>query len=483
MSDLKAFCAQFPTGRDTSLIWLGFTSFIILTLGILLPLAPEDYWWYVRVGQQISQTGHIPTVDTFSYTQHGQPMGYHSWLSALFFWGIHTLGGPTLTVLVRAVLITLFYLFIWQACRIASSGPRLASAVTLLAALASSNNWTMRPQTFSYPLFGLMLLLLWYQMVAKGKLLWLLPLIMLMWVNLHGAFVLGFLLVGAIFLGQPDLRKPLSLVLLGMLAATLVNPRFYEVWLYIVTLLTDPSSQQLGPEWQPPTSKGWQGSLFFAWLLLFAPLVGLSKNRLTGSHWLWFLIFGWMALSGLRYVIWFTAILAPLTAHLLPPVMGRYADSFVPRGIPLFNRAIVLMLLLFALLLLPGVREHWWPDAPPVLTANTPVEATAWLAEQPQLPGPLWSHISFSSYLIYALPSRPVWSDTRLELYPLDQSQRYLAISGAAPDWQTLLDDEGINLLMVDKIEQANLFTMLHRSETWQLQYEDPRVAIFSRQD
>lgn len=478
LTELRQFRNSLPTGQDTSLVWLGLLLFIILVIGVLLPLIPEDYWWYVRLGQEISRTGQIPQVDTFSSTQAGQPIVYHSWLSAVILWLMHHWGGLTLTVLGRAVLLAGLYGFVWQSCRFAGAGPRLASGVTLLAALASSYNWMMRPQTFSYPLFGLMVLLLWYQ---PGRLRWLLPLIMALWVNLHGAFILGFGLVGAVFLGGESDRKTTLVILGAMFLASLVTPRGFGAWTYVLTLLTDPSSQQLGTEWRPPTNEGWQGTLFFGWLLLFAPLAAMSPARLSLTHWLWFLIFGWMAMSGVRYVIWFTIILAPLTAHLLAPLIGHYTDSRLTTGLPTLNRAIVGLLFLLVIPLLPGLREQWWPDAPPVLSANTPVEATTWLAARPDLPGPLWSHISFSSYLIYALPERPVWSDTRLELYPLEQSERYLTISKAAPGWQDLLAEEQIRLLMIDRVMQANLFEAVQQSTEWQLAYEDNRVAIFSR--
>ena len=56
-------------------------------------------------------------------------------------------------------------------------------------------------------------------------------------------------------------------------------------------------------------NRGWQANLFFAWLLVFVPLAALSPRKLSLLEWVIFLFFGWMALIGLRYVIWFTFIL------------------------------------------------------------------------------------------------------------------------------------------------------------------------------
>ncbi|HXW00472.1 MAG TPA: hypothetical protein VEC93_18790, partial [Anaerolineae bacterium] len=228
-----------PGLKTIGLPWLSLTLFVILSIAFLLPIQPNDYWWYVRLGQEISQNKVIPTVDSFSYTQAGQPIVYHSWLSALLFWVLHAGGGVPLTVLVRGILLVSFYIFIWQTVRLAGSGPRLASALTLLAALTGSHNWAMRPQLFALPLFSLALLILWRWQQGQGRHIWLLPVITVLWVNLHGSFVLIFLLAGSAFVGKDVDRRTLLKVILAMVLASFLNPRGLGSWGYVLTLLTD----------------------------------------------------------------------------------------------------------------------------------------------------------------------------------------------------------------------------------------------------
>mgnify|MGYP001026494611 CR=1 FL=1 len=72
--------------RDTaSFLWLALILSIAGALAILLPVTPNDYWWYLRLGGDILGTGAIPTVDTFTYSQLGTPVVYHSWASAIIF--------------------------------------------------------------------------------------------------------------------------------------------------------------------------------------------------------------------------------------------------------------------------------------------------------------------------------------------------------------------------------------------------------------
>jgi hypothetical protein len=440
----------------------------------------------------------VPTVDTLSYTQAGQPVVYHAWLSAVIYWGLNAAGGVTLTSLAHGFVLATFYVLVWLTSRRAGAGPKLAAVLTLLAALVGSNNWAVRPQIFAYPLFGLALWVLCRWQQGQKGLLWLLPLTTLLWVNLHGSFVLIFLLVGAALIactpiqighwtcnkgmgaGEGD-RRALVWTLIAMVLASWLNPLGPAEWVSAFSTISNPSNQLFSMEWGPPVNTGWQMNLFFGWLLLFAPLVAFSPARLSRLHWLWFVGFGWLALSGVRYVVWFLALLPCLSARLLAPTIGARLDRPVTRGSPALNRLIVALLLALPLALLPGVRERWWPGAPPALSANTPVAAVRWLAQRPELPGPLWSDFAFASYLTYALPERPVWIDSRFYPFPPEQWQRYLEISNAAPGWEALLAKDDVALMLIDVPGQDRLLTALEQSPHWCQQYRDEVAAIFSR--
>jgi hypothetical protein len=472
-----------PVRERTSadLLWIGLALFVILTIAFLLPIPPNDYWWYVRIGQDTVRARAVPTVDTLSYTQADQPVVYHAWLSAVLYWTLNEAGGVTLTILAHGLVLATFYVLVWLTCRRAGAGPKLAAVLTLLAALAGSNNWAVRPQIFAYPLFGLALWALWRWQQGQKNLLWLLPLITLAWVNLHGSFVLIFLLTGAALLAGEGDRRALVWTLIAMVAASWLNPLGPAEWISAFSTIGNPSNQLFSMEWGPPINTGWQMNLFFGWLLLFAPLVALSPARLSRLHWLWFAGLGWLALSGVRYVVWFLALLPCLSARLLAPTVGARLDRPVTRGSPVLNRLIVALLLALPLALLPGVRERWWPDAPPALASNTPVAAIRWLAQRPDLPGPLWSDFAFASYLTYVLPERPVWIDSRFYPFPPEQWQRYLEISNAAPGWETLLAEDDVALVLIDLPGQDRLRRALEQSPHWCQQYRDDVAAIFSR--
>ena len=513
---------------SAAILWLGLVLLIALSIAFLLPVTPQDYWWYLRIGHDTLASGAVARLDTLTFTRTGTAVDYQSWGAAVLFWLVYHLGGLALTVLLRVVLVAITYTLVWATARRAGAGRLGASLVLLAAVLTSSNNWSVRPQLLAYPLFALAIFILYRwqhgeerfntiprkstagqaatkeheekkpkEIVSSSPLgnfeplvlknffqkgqnaVYWLPLIMLVWVNLHGSFVMLILLAGAaLVFGRGD-RRSLGLAFAGVLLATLANPRGFGAWTYVFSSLTVPSSQLFSAEWLPPVNSGWQMNIFFAWLLGFPLLAALSARKLDRLEWTWFLGFGLLALWGERYVIWFVLILVVLTAGLLTDWEKKYLGGSEQTR-PVFNLALGVIFMLLPLVFLPGLRSTWWKQAPPA-TENTPMAATTWLAAHPDLPGPLWSEIGFSSYLEFALPQRPTWIDTRFEVFPVKQWQAYQAITDARYDWESLLDAAGVNLLMVSPQNQPQLLSALENSQGWYAIYRNDEAVIYRR--
>jgi hypothetical protein len=250
-------------------------------------------------------------------------------------------------------------------------------------------------------------------------------------------------------------------------------------------LVSNTAVQAYSREWQKPSADTWQTQLYFGWHLIWPLGLVLTSRRLTRLEWVWFLGFGWLGLSGLRHIVWDVYMLTLLSARLvggwthpwlarLPRFPARYTH-------PLFHAALGVVLAISPLGLLPGIRERWWSGPAIPVYRNTPVAATQWLAQHPSLPGPLWAELAFSSYLVFALPERPVWIDTRFEVYPPEQWERYLAINRADADWQRLLDEAGVNMLMLSVTQQPRLVEVVSRSTVWCDVYADDLAQIFAR--
>jgi len=469
------------SSRSYDLLWLSLALMPLITLSFLFAIVPQDYWWVVRVGQETVLNGAVPTVETMSWTSAGRPIVYEPWLAGVFFWWVYDLGGASLTFLLRGLLIGLTYGMIWLLVRQAS-GPRLATVLILLVGLASSNNWQMRAQLFAYPLFALCLYALIRWQSGSNRTVWLLPVATVLWANLHGSFILPFLLTGAALVFGNGNRRFLFIALVLMFAGNLLNPQGIHLWGHVAFMLTTPSNQAYSVEWQPPANAGWQMNIFFAWILLFAPVTALSTHKLSILEWIWFLGFGWLAVSGLRYVIWFLFILTILTAAPLAALTRNKLDGAVKSFFPVFNVAFACLFLSLSLFYLPGIRETWWTEAPSAYAMDmTPFGAEKWLKEHPDVPGPLWNDYVFGSYLLFGLPSRPISIDSRFFPFPPEQMEEYQQISHGSPLWESVFERDGINLLLLSIETQAELIENVESSDEWCEQYRDKTAVIFSR--
>ncbi len=67
-------------------LWLSPAISLVLLIAFLLPLQPQDYWWYLRLGRDTLAMDAFPRVDTLSFTRAGHPLIYQLWLSALLLW-------------------------------------------------------------------------------------------------------------------------------------------------------------------------------------------------------------------------------------------------------------------------------------------------------------------------------------------------------------------------------------------------------------
>ena len=484
------------------------------TLVSVRPVPQHDFWWHARVGQQIVQQRAIPTTDTFSFTAQGRPMFYQSWLSEVLLFGLLRLGELPLAILAQALIVTTTYGGLYWLCRDASEGNfRLAVFTTLWALFAASNNWAIRPQSFSFLPFFLFLWVLHRHARGQRAPLWILPVVMIVWVNLHGAFILGPIWAVLTLLGmmldrfrQADDRAPrrsltpLAGAMVALFPAMLINPRGLGVVQYVVSLLTNRPSQQLIMEWRQPDIHSFQARLFYTLLLACLLAFAKSYRRLRWADLLPFLAFAWMGLTSIRYVVWFGLIAAPLLAETLAGQGGfaenvRWAKFKRGRwgkmlfegqagGYPGFTVWIVVLILLEVAIALPWNKAHLPlpPAVASLTTPDTPVAATRYLLDH-DVPGPLFHDMGYGSYLIWAAwPRVRVFADPRVELYPLDQWLDYAAISAARYDYEGLLDSYGIHSLMVDRVSQPALVAAVIRPNSgWKTLYDDGRTVILER--
>ncbi|HEY90066.1 MAG TPA: hypothetical protein G4N98_10125 [Thermoflexia bacterium] len=472
------------------------------------PLRPHDFWWHLKIGQQIVATGAIPTVDTFSLTQAGAPYTYWVfWLMESAFYLLYRQGGPALIILAQSLLITLAYgLVLWNAQQRAQSW-RIAALVTLGAVALGIPDWNVRPQVIAFPLAALLLAAIQtYRRRPRWWLLLCFPLCIWVWANSHGTFPIGFVVM---FLWLADeswqllhthlvkaTERPAPpwgplVALLASAGACLLTPQGYGIFGYVVQMGGDPRIQHLVPEWAPPTFATPGGTLFLLAVLGSAAVLALSPRRPNLYQLGTFLGFAFLGLHTSRGSIWFGLVMAPILAEHLAQISEKASERKSEKASERVGRQTLqnwLNALLAGLLLVGAVLSLPWFKAslplPPlkagVISAETPVAATRFLLRE-KPPGPLFHELAYGSYLIWAAaPEYRVFVDTRIELYPLEIWKDYLAISQANGDWEAELAGYGVQTLMLSRVKQPALIEAARQSTEWGIIYEDEQTVIFT---
>ncbi|MGQ9549275.1 MAG: hypothetical protein ACUVSY_15505 [Roseiflexus sp.] len=474
---------------------------VVAALISLAPTDPHDFWWHLRVGRIVAES-EVPRTNMFAWTvPTDQPFVYAAWLSDWLFYQMYLLFGLQGPVLARNVLgIIAFALVLLEALRRSGSW-RLSGLAVFLAGMMTINNLTTRPQNWAWlPFMAYVIIPGAYAARQVGwRTLLALPPLMLFWVNAHGSFVLGLALLTLYCIGegartlmqQPDARDlrrliALTATALATLAATLFNPIGADIFAYVVKLLTDPPSQGLVNEWQPPTVRSLAGQAFFLATLLLIAALALGRRRLNLTDTLLLCAFLWLAWSGMRYVVWFGMLAMPMLAQCLAGPLSRTA---VQRG-DLFASIIALALMIGVGALQPPFKSSLnlpasyrslfadMPGAPLLYSADTPVGAAAHLRAHPG--GRLFNDMAYGSYLIWALPEPRVFVDTRVELYPLMLWEDYLAL-GEARAYRTLIEQYGIDRALLSRSRQAPLVAALDADSSWIVEYEDRYSILYRR--
>lgn len=476
----------------------------------LLPLPPNDLWWHMAAGRAMVREGALITTNRWAYTIPADtPYVYQSWLSEIVMYGLWWLGDVPMLTLGRTLAIVGSYgLLAWHAWRRSQNGRAVAAAL-LLAVLIGWNNWTLRPQTLALLPGAAFAVVLgewldgrwgWRSLVA-------LPLLMVVWVNMHGSFVLGIGLLGLAwlaaaidFLGADRGRRAeawqrtRSLTIVGgaTLLAALCQPLGIGIVGYLRTMLGNAALQQWFVEWQPPDN-GFNllntGFWFFAVLLLLAALMALGRRRPGLTYVLWYCALAWLTIDGVRYAIWFGLLILPLLADQLASLARSRRP--IPTG-RAFNRLYLSVVALSLVAVLPWFQParflgddaaHLFADAGPyqrLLGDTTPVAVSEWLAAHPQ-PGRFWIDQNYSSYTMWRLPELRVFADLRVELFPISVWEDYFAISRGNANSLAVLDRWKIDNLLLARGGNEALYTLLLQTPGWCEPYRDARSAVLTR--
>ena len=386
----------------------------------------------------------------------------------------------------------------------------------MLAAAASSIHWLARPH-----LFTLLFLVLFYaalEQVREGRtrllgvpILAALPVITILWTNLHGGFFVGALMIMAYGGGEtlrmafspnsedrrPAWLKARSYFLSGLacLAASLINPYTYHLHVHMAQYLRDPWNSQhimefLSPSFHNPTA------IFFEAMLVLAVATAvwnLRQGRFTEA--LLMMVWAHGGLLAARNIPIFMIVAAPPVAAAIQQWLLRVPEMNVAGVAAHRGRQVQ-----------PAGRGDrrdgcHRPPAPGERTRRAaggragfraaPAEevpfgvrsqssirrgALATLRSDPA--GRIFTHDEWGDYLIYRLyPGHKVFVDGRSDFYGDDFEEKYIDVLNVKYGWEKILSGFGVNTILLPP--SSPLTGALKESSRWRVVYDDGIALVF----
>jgi hypothetical protein len=494
---------------------------LIVFVGLVTFLAPTDpdVWWHLRNGRLILEQG-VPNQDVYSFTALGRPWLVQEWLTEAALYAIQsTIGYGALSLLfglAQAAGAVLVYVLL----RVRGAGRLLALVLLMFYLVFATPTWGVRPQVLTPVFLGAfyLVLTLYKQDRLPARGLWALPVLTVLWTNMHASYFIGIALVGAFIVGEaanlylykvqrPVPLRPLWVTLGGCLLATIINPYFMSLWTYPLTYVLHGTSNPLlryTQEWQSPNFHETINLVFAASLVLLG-LVGIA--RVTGSDRdvpaqedergrlridvtdaILLAAFTFLGLQAVRLVPLYGLIVLPVLGGAIArgwPRMSREIEELRAREAPRAGTswanavALVVGTTIVSWLVLTSPAAQTGLEPRTYTSYVYPVGAADYLSSLNE-PVHMINHFPWGGYLIYRLyPQHLVFIDGRADMYREGIFDDFITVQDIKPGWRDVLDRYGVDLALFPP--GSPLDYALAHEDGWGVAYKDDLSVIYRR--
>jgi hypothetical protein len=478
-----------------------FVLFLLALLAagkVLQPCFDNDTWWHLRVGQFIAAEKRLPTEDPFSQLGREQhaPWVAYSWLHELLLYECFQLGGNVGVLALRYALVMMSWGGIaWFLLRHARN-PWLGLLLLALVSISLRPFSSERPWHFTifFTTLTLHAVIRVREGAAVRRFAWL-PIVYVLWANIHIQFVMGFAILGlawfsAVLEGywqNSASRKHEAWLLFWLGAAcalaTLANPFHLRLYGVIWEYATQTKALGLVMELQPPDLAEW-----WSWPMIALALGAAYTTSRRGFR-IWDLALLAAALFfslRMQRDLWFGVLTAAAV------ILNQEGTEEPVRPGAAFGAWIIALLSLGAIVMVSAAWEFGLSRGKTIATTHQetyPVEATEFVKEH-RPPGPLFNNFDWGGYLIWALPEYPVSIDGRTNLYGEQRLQRSFK-TWNAEGWEDDPDLQKAGVIIApnnlghaeNKDEPGPALTEVLRRhpEQWRIAHEDKTAVVFVR--
>lgn len=431
------------------------------------PLHDNSFMTHLATGRLIL-AGHFPHTDPYSFTAHGSPWVVQSWIPAVGYAAADKLGGAAAIRAMSGAITALLMALVWRLTRPAKTlVPRVLIAA--LTFTVGAGLWSTRPLMFGLVLLAVTLLIV----QERRRPYWLVPLFWL-WVNSHGSWPLGLVLLGVLVIGRRADHEPTDVPLRALAWALLgtvlgaIGPLGLKALTFPVELLGRQQVLRSVAEWQSPDFADIAQRAF---LVAVVVAVVCLARRPKYTNGLLIAVFTAAALLGSRNIVVASVVLVPVLAAGLGG-LGSLSGDRRSRPITVAALAVIALGLVAGAVRLQG--PSWSLDA-------YPQRATSYLQRQGLLDGHhrVIARDLVGNYWELRFGTHAnVFFDDRFDMYSDKVNDDVQRLMDARPGWKRVVDQWHPDAILWQRDQP--LAQVLRASPAWRVTYQDKHWVVFA---
>lgn len=391
-----------------------------------------DAWMHLSLGRMLWELKGFPSHEVFIYTAQSTPFYYTSWLFGIGAYALQVAGGAAALVMFKSLAAGAAFWVLYKSATRSVSVPAIAALVLAASLLAAQSRLVLRPDIVLLVILPTVIYLLEsYLHTGNKRYLYALPLVHLLWANVHSSIVLmpvpfGAVLVGGLVQGQLAKRgllkdvpapeggelKAIAIAFGASFVLSLVNPNHIGQYLYGAGILGSGYKKDIGELLAPI---GLARNVLVGAVAFCAFGFAVNWRRLSVTHLLLVAPFCYLPFMSVRFIFLFAIVAGPITARNLSQwAQGRGYDR--PLNHPLASAAAAAVVVALTVMSIMQVAPFGVKLNTPGIgyeASLMPVGAVRYM-DRNNIQGRVLNPFDFGQYIVWTgHPQRTVFVDAR----------------------------------------------------------------------
>ena len=481
---------------------------LIFFIALRLPTDP-DMGWHLKDGEYLLENNmQVAKLDIFSYTMPNFPLIMHEWVSDIAMFLIYEKAGLFVLSLFFALIATAAFVTVSFGVR---SKKEYKIIAAILGTIASIPILGVRPQMLSLLGLALVVFVIFrFRENQENKMIYFLPLLFFLWVNMHGGFPIGLFfialflalefakLAAAAFLKKIKQRNlvvifsrwlaestlqwkhffRLSGILVCSFLVTLANPYGWRIYIEVLTTIFDSYAKANIGEWTSVTLASPMSFQFFIYLILLAILLLMSRKKIDWTYLLLSSVFLYMAFSSWRNMPIFLIISTPLWVNIVESLVGTELLKIIQK-----KWLLIVMVAAVAFIAYQQAKNVFTISSSVdelARVGNYPFDAVRHLKENP-IEGNMFNEYNWGGFLIWQYPEKKTFLDGRMPSWKIGEQHVFKEFSDTMSyndGWEKTFEKYAVSFALV----YNNAFNkIMFERIGWRQVYADNLAAIYQK--